>query len=229
MRWGIIGAMEMEIELTRQSMQDVKETVVSGCRFYEGKIGKSDVVLVCCSIGKVNSALCTQTLIREFKADAVVNTGIAGAIAKQLEICDLVISTDCIYHDMTLSLLEEFPPYVTSFKADQKLIDLVEGACLTLDDRDFKFYHGRIASGDIFVEDSIISRSIVERFDPMCVEMESAAIGHVCFVNKIPFVCIRTMSDNADEHAGKVVVNFGAAAACNASRIVISMVESVKN
>ena len=204
MKFGVIGALDVESALLKKRMQDIKESKVANLTFFEGKIESKDVVLVQSGVGKVNAALCAQILILKFNVTHVINTGIAGAMDKRLRTLDTVISTVCLYHDVdttyfgdTICTLPDMPRY---FPADNKLIEIAtEVAKENEGQNTYKVYTGRIASGDQFICTKALKNKIEENCHPMCVEMEGAAVAHACYLHKIPFVIIRTISDTADE------------------------------
>lgn len=197
MKIGIIGAMEQEIEIFKNKIENIQVTKIFGKTFYEGTWHNKQVVLTQSGIGKVYAALATQTIINHFGGTHVINSGVAGAISEKLIPGDIVVSTDLVYHDVDVTGFG-YPhgqvPGTTSlfFEADKKMIDLVS---------DQNIYTGRIATGDQFISDSNKKQWIRETFEPMCVEMEGAAIGHVCGINKTPFVVIRAISDTASGDA----------------------------
>ena len=201
---GIIGAMESEVLTLCNALEDKKEIKAGGYTFNQGKISGKDVVVVKSGIGKVNSALCAQLLILKFNADKLINTGIAGATGGNLGIFDFVVSTQTVYHDFDTTAfgykIGQVPGMVERFPADKKLGEL---ALTAFDKTEFSKEHkaviGVIASGDQFISDSKQKKTIQVNFDPSCVEMEGAAIAHACYLNKIPFVIVRCMSDMADE------------------------------
>ncbi|MDR1773979.1 MAG: 5'-methylthioadenosine/adenosylhomocysteine nucleosidase [Clostridioides sp.] len=225
-RIGIIGAMDEEIRIYTELMKDKQVLCKAGLNFNIGSLNGKDVVVVECGIGKVNAALCTQILISEFDVEAVINTGVAGACYDELEINDIVISTDALEHDFNATFAGhergEIPRLDTSiFKADERLVELAYNA--SLGHSDYKAYKGRVASGDVFVCSKDIKDDIVETFKAYCVEMEGASIAHVCYLNKIPFVVIRAMSDKADDSAEVTFDEFVIQAAHNAKDLVLKM------
>ncbi|MDD6033747.1 MAG: 5'-methylthioadenosine/adenosylhomocysteine nucleosidase [Oscillospiraceae bacterium] len=219
---GIIGAMGSEVALLREKMTGTKESVYAGRTFYEGMLGGKDAVLVCSGIGKVNSAMSAQLLIDHFAVDAVINTGIAGG-AGDVKIRDVVVSTEVTYHDMDLRILALGYPNLEYFTADPTLRSLAEEACEGL----VRCHPGRIATGDQFIESKAVKDDIVSRLQPLAVEMEGGAIAHVCAANGLPFVVIRSISDNADEEADMSFHTFEQLAADDAARIVLSMLEKL--
>ncbi len=216
---GIIGAMGLEISLLLTQMKDVKETVVAGRNFYEGTLSGKPAVLVCSGIGKVNSAITAQLLIGHFKADGIINTGVAGG-AGETRIRDIVISTDAVYHDMDPEILALSTPFLKAFSADETLIKAAKAAC---EKRKIRFFTGRIATGDQFIADEKIKEDIVRRTEPLAIEMEGAAVAHVCVSSDIPFVVIRSISDNAGEGGEALYEEFKDVAADDAAFIVREM------
>lgn len=219
---GIIGAMGSEIELLRTKLADVKETVYAGRTFYSGRLGACEVVLVCSGIGKVNSAITTQILIDHFNIAAVINTGVAGGAGKA-SVRDVVVSTEVLYHDMDLEILSHSYPYQKTFTADPRLVKLAFAAC----EGKVTAYTGRIVTGDQFICEKAVKDDIVARTSPMAIEMEGGSIAHTCASNDIPFVIIRSISDNADDNAEVSIEVFGKIAANDAAEIVISMLQNL--
>ena len=203
---GIIGAMEIEIEHLRSLMgENITKTEAGSLLFIEGKIHGNDVVLVRSGIGKVNAALCAQRLILQFGCTNIINTGIAGAMAHGLGVMDFVVSSDCVYHDMDATgfgyKVGQIPQMsVYSFEADKKMIEACKKAFAESEEsKGHKMIEGRIATGDQFISEKSLKSKIAENVNPACVEMEGTAIAHTCYLNKIPFVILRCMSDMADD------------------------------
>ena len=202
---GIIGAMDEEISFLRNEMEVKEVKTIAYMNFYTGIIENKEVVLVRCGIGKVNAAICTQILISIFDIKTIINIGVAGAIRDTLNILDIVISTDVQQHDFDVTGFGYKPGEIPRMKkfifpADENLIEKALNASkevLT----DNKAVKGRIVSGDIFVSDVKLKRDLLKNFGGYCTEMEGAAIGHTCYVNNIPFVVIRAISDKADGSA----------------------------
>ena len=218
---GIIGAMDEEIAFIKSISEIISAKNILGLDFFVGKYGSNSVVIVKSGIGKVNAAACTQVLIDHFAVDCVINVGVAGAIYKELKIGDVVISTDTVQHDMDVSALGDpigtIPRLEESFfKADEELIALAEEVGEYLEGHNV--YKGRIASGDQFIWNN---------FKAYCAEMEGAAIAHVCYLNRIPFVVIRSISDNADGEAEMSYNEFTKVAAQNSSVILEEMLKRI--
>lgn len=202
---GIIGAMEEEVEALLKEMKDYKETTKAGMVFYAGTLCQKEVIIVKSGIGKVNMAMCTQILIDDFKADKVINTGVAGGLHNNIEIGDIVISTDALQHDVDCSVFGDpvgtIPRMDCSvFKADEEMVRMAKEACEKVNP-DIQCLLGRVVSGDQFIESAEKKKFLVDQFSPYCAEMEGAAMAHVAYLNKVPFVIIRAISDKADNSA----------------------------
>jgi len=200
---GIIGAMEEEVLKLKKMMKVDRIEKKANMEFYKGILLDKDVVIVRSGIGKVNAAICTQILIDDFNVDIVINTGVAGRVNEKLNPGDVVISKDLVQHDVDGTCIDYKPGQIPRmddyiFKADEKLISLAFEA--TKDIEHFKVHIGRIATGDQVIADSKKLIWLKETFDALAVEMEGAAIAHASYINNIPFVVIRSISDFADEN-----------------------------
>lgn len=224
---GIIGAMEEEIALIREKMQIDKQEVVSGMTFYVGQLEDRPVVVVQCGVGKVNAAICAQTLIIRFGATSIVNSGVAGTLRPDISIGDIVVSTDAVQHDMDCTSLG-YPKGailysdMRFFPADDLLRQsAVQAAWRTTGD--VQVIEGRICSGDQFIAGSYAKQTLLQEFEGACCEMEGAAIAQVCVLNTVPFVIIRTISDSADESGRMSYELFQKQAAHNSASIVCEL------
>ncbi|MNO66936.1 5'-methylthioadenosine/S-adenosylhomocysteine nucleosidase [compost metagenome] len=204
---GLIGAMDEEIKLLLERMENQETKVKAGIQYYIGNILGKSVVLCKSGVGKVNAAVTTQILIDSFGVSRVLFTGVAGAVHPELNIGDIVISSSCVQHDMDATALGfsrgEIPYQENSvFQADTALALLAEKACNELGQ---KYLIGKVLSGDQFISNAEIVAKLREELDGACVEMEGAAVAQVCVMNATPFVIIRSMSDKSD---GSATVNF---------------------
>lgn len=228
---GIIGAMDEEVQLFKENMKDVKIHRKAGMEFFEGILYGKELVLVKCGIGKVNASICTQVLVDDFAVDKVIFTGVAGGLDPRIEVGDIVISLDCIQHDFDATAfgykLGEIPRLnKVEFEADKELMELALNSSKTI----AKFprvFTGRILSGDVFVASKEKALELGEKFQGLCVEMEGAAVAHVCYLNEIKFVIIRSMSDKADGTAHEDFSAFVHTAAENALKLVKAMLERI--
>lgn len=224
---GIIAAMPVEIEnfigeLNARKIEDKRFFLL-----YKGQIGENDVYLACCGIGKVNAAVCTQKLIDLFGVGIIINMGIAGGISPKLHTLDIVIGSEVLYHDFTPpELLKKYYPFSQTFPCDQKLIAYAEQACRDCPETEH-YLLGKIASGDCFVEDSALKARIRDELSGICCEMEGSAIGHTAFINGVPFIIIRSISDLADDNAQMSYDEFEKKAALQANRIVMGILRQL--
>lgn len=222
MKLGIIGAMEVEVATLRSNLEGMTVTHKAGMEFAQGKLEGLDVVVVQCGVGKVNAALCAQILCDCFDVSAIVNTGIAGSLNAQLDIGDLVVSTDAMYHDFDCSI---FPNYVkgqvpgmpAAFPADAALSELAFAAAEQVNPGHTKL--GRIASGDQFVSTKEQKETIIALTDAYCTEMEGAAIAHAAYRNGVPFAILRAISDKADHSSEMDYPTFEAMAAKRCAQV----------
>ena len=201
---GIIGAMQVEVEILLSRMKNKTARTVAGSEFYEGTLEGLPVVVVQCGVGKVNAALCAQILRDCFDVTHLVNTGIAGSLCAELDIGDLVVSQDAMYHDF--DCVPFGYPYgqvpglnTLVFPADERLMAYAFRAAETVNPGHTKL--GRVASGDQFIADREKKAFIIEKTRAMCTEMEGAAIAQTAYRNAVPFVILRAISDKADDSA----------------------------
>ncbi len=228
---GIIGAMELEVEELKSLLQNVKVTSRAGMDFYQGTLSGAQVVIVRCGIGKVNAALCVQILADVFQVTHVINTGVAGSLNAVLDIGDILISVDAVHHDMDVSPLGYAPGIVPQmaesyFKADERLVNLAWDVCQEVNP-DVSVLKGRVVSGDQFIAKKEVKERLISTFHGDCAEMEGAAIAHGCYLNKIPFVIIRAISDKADDSAEMDYPTFEKAAAKHCAKLVENLVPSI--
>ena len=230
---GIIGAMDEEINNLKELITDVQVSTVASMDFYEGKISGNDVVVVRSGIGKVNAAICAQILIDKFDVSVIINTGIAGSLNADINIGDIVLSKDALEHDMDATSfgydLAVIPRMQESvFKGDEYLIDLTKKVCEE-NIKDVNVFVGRVVTGDQFISDKNKKNWLIENFKGDCTEMEGAAIAHTAYLNNIPFLIIRAISDKADDSAEMDYPTFEAMAIQNSVKILTSMVEKINN
>lgn len=231
MKIGIIGAMEVEVE-TLKSRMTIKNTVKkASMEFFEGSIGNTEVVVVRSGVAKVNAGICVQILVDLFNVTHVINSGVAGSLDARINIGDIVLSTDACYHDVDATVFGykkgEVPQLGTAaFTADAELRDKAKAAIKTAAP-DLGVFEGRVCSGDQFISSGDIKTKIKEDFDGLCTEMEGAAIAQGCYLNNIPFLIIRAISDKAD---GSDIVDypvFEAKAAKDCAALVLEMIATL--
>lgn len=229
---GIIGAMDEEVAKIKEQMADIKIMTKADMDFYEGKIKGYPVVVVRSGIGKVNAAMCTQILADTYQVDSIINTGIAGSLNAKIDIGDIVLATDTLEHDMDAVAfgypLGQVPRMdVLSYEADEKLRKLAKQACEEVNP-DVKVFEGRVVSGDQFISDRNTKDRLIENFDGLCTEMEGAAIGHAAYLNKIPYLVIRAISDKADDSASVDYPTFEAKAIEHSVKLMLRLCERME-
>jgi adenosylhomocysteine nucleosidase len=228
---GIIGAMEVEVAILKEKMEDVRIIKKASMDFYEGIIAGKKVVVVRSGIGKVNAGICAQILADVFSVDAIINTGIAGSLNKNINIGDIVLSTDVVQHDMDATgfgyrkgQIPQMPVFF--FNADDNLRRLAAEVCKEVNP-DIQVFKGRIASGDQFVCDQDVKNRIVSEFSAYATEMEGAAIGQAAYLNEIPFLVVRAISDKADGSAQMDYSEFEKAAVDHSVRLTLNMLARI--
>ena len=219
---GIIGAMPSELVDIRKSLVNAEIKRISGYDFYINEISDKKIINVCSGIAKVNAALCTQVLIDNFHVETVINAGIAGGMDNSVKVCDMVISDEVLYHDLDLHFLKDYPPFCGIYKSDKNLIDTAVKVC---EKQGVKSFAGRIVSGEAFISDNAVKKDIKDRLNPYAVDMESAAVGHCAFMNNVPFVTVRCISDNADDEGAMSFDEFEKIAAKRVADVVLEMIE----
>lgn len=227
---GIIGAMDEEVSRLKGAMSDAEIINKASMDFYKGTLCGKNAVVVKSGIGKVNAAVCTQILADEFHVEAIINTGIAGSLNNDINIGDIVLSTDTLQHDVDAVAFGYEPGQiprmdVLSFPADDKMVDLACKACKTACP-DISVFKGRVVSGDTFVADNEVKDNIKAKFGGYCTEMEGAAIGQAAYLNGVPYIVVRAISDKADDSAS---VDYPAFEKKAIENLVNMMMEFVKN
>lgn len=197
---GIIAAMDVEMKSLRSYMENTETEVISGIRFVRGTLEGKDVVTAVCGIGKVFAALCAQTMILHYQPKCIINTGVAGTLTDALTIGSIAVSSAVVQHDMDTSPLGDPVGLISGINkvelpADRLLTGQLSACAKVMG---IKTTTGVIASGDQFVASVERKAFIVEHFKAIACEMEGAAVGQVCYVNKVPFCVLRAISDSAD-------------------------------
>jgi adenosylhomocysteine nucleosidase len=201
---GIIGAMDGEVQGLKDSMQNVTIVQKFGMNFYRGTLFGKDTVVVQSGIGKVNASVCATLLIDSFGVDKLINTGIAGSLNNDINIGDVVLSTDAVQHDVDATAFGkysygEIPAMGTvSFKADETLLETAEQSCKRVNG-DIRVFRGRVVSGDQFISDKAKKQWLIDTFGGYCTEMEGASIAQVAYLSGVPFLIVRVISDKADD------------------------------
>ncbi|TDB59040.1 5'-methylthioadenosine/S-adenosylhomocysteine nucleosidase [Photorhabdus khanii] len=225
MKVGVIGAMEQEVTLLRDQIEDRQTLSRGGCEIYTGKLNGVEIALLKSGIGKVSAAIGTTLLLEHCQPDVIINTGSAGGLNPQLQIGDIVVSSEVRYHDADVTAfgyepgqMAQCPP---AFLADNPLIALAEKCIRSLD---LNAIRGLICSGDAFINGAEPLACIRATFPQVtAVEMEAAAIGHVCHQYNTPFVVVRAISDVADKESHLSFDEFLSVAARQSTLMVNAM------
>ena len=220
MRFGIIGASEDEIMPFIEQVQDKKIETMAKLNFYSGTFNDIEVVALYCGVCKVNAAIATQLLIDKFNITHVIVTGVAGGIDNRLKIGDTIISTEVAHHDVEDEILTEYHPWMDSiyFKGDNNLLTLSK-EMLRGTEFPQKVYFGKMVTGETFI--NVEGRNkIIEKYNPLCVDMETASIAQVCYAKEVPFIAIRSISDTEQEHGIEVFETNCSVAAKNSVQVL---------
>lgn len=225
---GIIGAMDVEVATLKKDMTVARTLNRASMEFCEGTIGETEVVVVKSGVAKVNAGICVQILCDEFHVTHIINTGVAGSMDARINIGDIVLSTDACYHDVDATIFGykkgEVPQLGRlEFVADEWLRNKAKEAIAAADPQ-LGIFEGRVISGDQFIGGGV-SKEPLKEFNALCTEMEGAGIAQACFLNNIPFVIIRAISDKADGSAEVEYPVFEAKAAKDCAKLVEYMME----
>lgn len=202
---GIIGAMDEEVSILKEKLEAEQVKTIASMDFHAGKLEGKDVVIVRSGIGKVNAAVCAQILISVFEVDCVINTGVAGSLRNEINIGDIVLSKDALNHDMDATGFGYEPGIIprmeeSVFQADEQLLNIAKQVNEEVN-TDSSTFIGRVVSGDQFISDAEKKKYLVEKFQGYCTEMEGAAIAQAAYLNNVPYLVIRAISDKADNSA----------------------------
>lgn len=195
---GVIGAMQMEMDNLKESMTDAHIESVSGVNFMIGQVNGVEVVAAVSGIGKVFAAICTEAMIIKYQPDMIINIGVGGSLTKDLGVLDVAVATQVCQHDMDTSPIGDPVGLLSGINqiflpADAKMVGLL---CDVIEKRKINFIKGTIASGDQFIARDEQRKFIRSHFEAIAAEMEGASIGHVCYMNQVPFAILRSISDS---------------------------------
>ena len=229
---GIIGAMEQEVQALKEMMTVVRTDRKARMDFTVGQLLGKDVVVVRSGVGKVNAAVCTQILSDDYKVSAVINTGVAGSLNPKIDIGDIVVSVDAVQHDVNAVVFGyeygEVPQMKKrTFDSDPDLRRLIVDTCRKVN-TDIHVHEGRVASGDQFVSDDDRKAEISRLFEADCTEMEGCAIAQAAWLNGIPFVIIRAISDKADGSATMDYPQFSRMASVRSAKLAEELILRLK-
>ena len=226
---GVIGAMKAEIDMLKPRLTNGGTVTVSGIEFVYGELFGMNLVAAVCGIGKVFAAVCAEAMIVTFKPDRVINAGVGGSLTDKLDIGDAGIATAVVQHDMDTTPLGDPKGLISGinkvyFECDERCVALLSQAA---EEHGIRCEKGVIASGDCFVNSSAKRDELREEFSAIMCEMESGAIGHVCYINEVPFGVLRTVSDNGDDESHNDYAQSLAKAAAAEQEILLSFLEKL--
>lgn len=226
---GIIGAMDSEVAKLKEMMTDVTVKKAASMEFFAGKLNGADAVVARAGVGKVNAACCAQALLDAFPASCLINTGIAGSLQAKIDIGDIVLATDAVEHDMDVAALGYAPGKIpdmdlegVAFLADERLRRIAKESCEKANP-DIHVWEGRVLTGDAFISSKEKKAWLSETFGGFCTEMEGAAIAHAAYLNGVPFLIARAISDKADDSAQMDYPAFEAKAIEHSVRLIAEM------
>ncbi|MCU6760868.1 5'-methylthioadenosine/S-adenosylhomocysteine nucleosidase [uncultured Roseburia sp.] len=224
---GVIGAMQIEIDGLKEKVENSQTVTVSGIDFVTGTIHGTDVVLAVCGMGKVFAAVCAQTMILKFQVDALITTGVAGNLSEKLGIKSVAVASSVVQHDMDLTPVgyaqgELGGINLVNIPCDKKLVSIVEHCVKAMG---VNYQVGTIATGDQFINKLEQKRFITGHFQAIAAEMEGGSIGQTCYINHVPFVIIRAISDDADGSAPEDFPAFANEAAAISIEIVLDVLK----
>ncbi|NDV24170.1 5'-methylthioadenosine/adenosylhomocysteine nucleosidase [Desulfovibrio sp. JC022] len=231
MKIGIIAAMEEELALLVNKLDRPRVESFGQFTYHTGKIYGVDVALFLCGIGKVNAAVGTTLLLDKFKPDYLINTGVAGAFPGNINIGDIVVSSEVRHYDADATAFDyemgQIPQMPAAYQADKLLLGLAQKAWINEDT--ISVHQGPVLSGDSFIHTPQQISQIEQKFpDVMAVEMEGAAIAQTGFLFNVPFILIRSISDKVHEDGSSAVYESSMeAAAANSVRMVLSMLDNI--
>lgn len=230
MKIAVIGAMEEEVELLRNTLENTSIQTIANSEYTEGTYAGHDIILLKSGIGKVNAAMSTAILLDEYKPDFVINTGSAGGYDENLEVGAIVISDEVRHHDVDVTIfgyeMGQVPQMPAAFRSDEKLISLAKEAVKEIGEHQFAV--GLITTGDSFMNDPIRVEKVRSYFPTMkAVEMEAAAVAQVCYQFDTPFVVIRALSDIAGKESNISFDEFLPIAAKHSTQIVLKVISKL--
>jgi len=200
---GIIGAMDIEIEEIKKSLKLERQETIAGMDFCIGVLNNTKVVLAKSGIGKVYAAACTQAMILKFKPDCIINIGVCATLTDKLKTNDIILGEKVLQYDMDTTAVGDPLGLISGinkiyFDCDDEINKKLEAI---LKSKNINFVKGIVATGDKFINDSELVKKIKNDFNASAGDMESASIGHVCYINNVPFTILRSISDSGDDNS----------------------------
>ena len=216
----VIAAMELEVEKLISLLESRAKQKINGYDIYTGDINKRNIVIGIVGVGKVSAAICTQIIVNKFEVKYILNLGISGGLAKEIELGDVVIASKVTYHDVRSVQMKRFFPFVEWFNCE-------EYNKLNYSDYKFSIKNGAVVSGDSFIDNGEKKKMIIEKYNPLAVDMEAGAIANVAYIFKVPFICIKGISDKADDKAENDYIKNEKRAAENVQVVMIDIIKNI--
>ncbi|MCC8161076.1 MAG: 5'-methylthioadenosine/adenosylhomocysteine nucleosidase [Oscillospiraceae bacterium] len=228
---GIIGAMELEVQALKELMADSEIQKISGIDFFSGRINGADTVVAAAGVGKVNAAVCAQTMILKYSPDLIINVGVAGGLSDTFKIGDIAVADYVVEHDMDTTPIGDEKGFISGINmvkmpCDRVIADMMVSAVDKVGK--IKAQRGIIASGDQFISTQKQRDAIIHDFGAIAAEMEGASIGHICVMNSTPFGVLRAISDGANDDSPMDYPEFAKMAAANSVKIILELLENIK-
>jgi len=212
---GILGAMDVEIQGLMEQLDKADEKMIGDVKFVRGLLSGREVVVARCGIGKVNAAVCAQSMLLTYHPELIINVGVGGSLHPELQYAQIAVANALVQHDVDTTALGDPIGLVSTvnkvfFPCDEAAVRCIERTAKELG---FMTKVGVIASGDQFIAGTEKKKFITENFQAICCEMEGGAIAQTCYLNQVPVAVIRSISDNADESSHEDYPQFMARAA----------------
>lgn len=232
---GVIGAMDVEVDLLINELGDAACIQIADCRFYSGEIAGVDIIVVKCGVGKVNAARVTQMMIDNYAPAVIINTGVAGGLSQDIKVGDIVIGTGLVQHDFDITFFGHVRGHLstghdsgkpTIFDSDDKLVELFNEAASSVVNNDC-IHLGIISSGDQFIADADIKKKILSEFYAVAAEMEGAAVAQTAYYSSVPFVVVRAVSDDAEGVHPASYPDFERETAIVSAKIILEMIKKI--
>lgn len=228
---GILGAMQVEVDLLLAKLENTEKEHISGYDYFKGLLCGQNVVIARCGVGKVNAAVCCQTMILTYHPDLVINTGVAGGLSKKLNIGDIGVARDLVQHDVDTTAVGDPIGFVSTvnclaFPCAQWAVDGILAAVAA--QGNLKGEVVRIATGDQFIEKREDKMRIVSLFQADVCEMEGGAIAQVCYINRTDCAVIRAISDAMDGEHHIEFAQFVNMAAENSSNVLMHFLKGIE-
>ena len=228
---GIIGAMDVEVDMLKSMLSDTQTEKISTVDFVKGKLHAKEIVVARCGIGKVNAAICAQSMILKYAPDAIINIGVGGSLSNLLDIGDVAIADYVVQSDADTSPLGDPVGLVSTINiikipCSQNVTNLLSKCA---DNLGIHSLRGTISTSDAFIASNEKKDWLVSNFDAIACEMEGGSIGHVCYVNGVEFGVLRAVSDKADGSSHMDYGQFCAMAAKNSTALICEYIKAMKD